>query len=209
MLKLISLSLAFALTAVSQTPAVQLTMSNITVKTGSGGSADIVIASAPGSEPAGLQFTLSFPNGIFKGRAVVAGAAATAAGKQLACDATLATCIVWGLNANTIQNGVLATVQFTSSGTVGTYPIPVNGTVAADAKAALISSTGVVGTFTVIPLSFDLNGDGKIDALDAKAELDQILGVAPCSSDFNADTKCNLQDLLLLVQAAVAPTPGN
>jgi hypothetical protein len=48
----------------------------------------------------------------------------------------------------------------------------------------------------------DLNSDGVVDILDVMAEINQVIGVAPCSNgDLNLDGSCNIADAQIIVNA--------
>ncbi len=70
-----------------------------------------------GISPSGLQWTMNYSTADFTSVAVAAGAAATAASKQLSCTNSTgsSTCVLWGLNPTTVSNGVVATLSLTIS----------------------------------------------------------------------------------------------
>ena len=78
---------------------------------------NLSLTSPAASEPAGLQWTLTYSPAYISSITASAGAAATAAGKFLLCSATSGsyTCLLTGLNTNVIQNGVAAVVTVTVS----------------------------------------------------------------------------------------------
>src|SRR6266542_575660 len=78
------------------------------------------VASTSGSEPAGLQWTILYSTTDFSSITAAAGAAASAAGKGIDCASIgpgQYTCVLAGINQNTISNGTAATVTLRVSGT--------------------------------------------------------------------------------------------
>src|SRR5712692_202392 len=82
-------------------------------------SLDVSASSSAGSEPAGVEWTITYPGADFTAIQVTAGPAATAAGKSTSCAGTAGslTCLTAGINSNTIANGVAAIVTLTVSTT--------------------------------------------------------------------------------------------
>jgi hypothetical protein len=102
-----------------------------------------------GASPAALQWSLTYPAVNVTSIQARAGPAAAAAGKTLSCGTPggITTCLVAGLNLNTIANGVVAlvTVGLTAQAT-GDVPVGISGAVAAtlDGSGAPVSATGGV-----------------------------------------------------------------
>ena len=78
-------------------------------------SLNLVLTSPAGSEPASIQFTLTYPAANVTSISVSAGLTATSAGKTVVCALTSGayTCLFSGLNANIISNGLVAVVSLT------------------------------------------------------------------------------------------------
>src|SRR5207244_3091282 len=77
---------------------------------GSSAAMNLTLSSPAGSQPAGIQWTLTYsPRDILSINAVAAGSA-VAAGKAIHCSAGAGTytCDLAGLNSALIQNGVVA-----------------------------------------------------------------------------------------------------
>ncbi len=108
--RLVCLTLLFPLAALAQGD-------TLTLSQGSAGSGmvslNVILTSASGQQPAGLQWTVSYSGTDFTAIQVTAGPAAVAAGKSVTCSGTPAAylCVVLGLNDNTIANGVLAVIS--------------------------------------------------------------------------------------------------
>src|SRR6476646_780150 len=109
-----------------------------TVAGAPGSTVDLPISFTSGTgTTAGLQWTFAMPPGAVS-FTVQGGPAATAAGKSLYCQGNI--CLLTGLNANTIGNGVVATVSVTlSPAAAGVLSIPLTSPV-----EALLDGSGVV-----------------------------------------------------------------
>ena len=74
-------------------------------------SLNLSLTSAPGAEPAGIQWTLNYPASDVVGFVATAGPSATAADKTVLCSGSL--CVLYSSQqANPIQNGVVAVLTF-------------------------------------------------------------------------------------------------
>ena len=49
----------------------------------------------------------------------------------------------------------------------------------------------------------DVNCSGSTDVTDVQLEVNQVLGVAPCTADINKDGVCNVIDVQRVVNAAM------
>src|SRR6476659_9306685 len=79
-----------------------------------GGSASLTLTlTSSGSQPAAIQWTTQYSATDIQSITAVAGTAATAAAKSITCANTTSghKCILAGLNANTIQDGVVAVIN--------------------------------------------------------------------------------------------------
>src|SRR6266567_650755 len=90
---------------------------------GNSGAMNLTLSSPAGSQPAVIQWTLTYsPQDILSMNAVAAGSA-VAAGKAIHCSAGAGTytCLLAGLNSALIQNGVVAVVNLSvAAGMAGT-----------------------------------------------------------------------------------------
>lgn len=155
----------------------------------------------------GLQWSEAFP-GVSQATVPnrIAGAAATAASKQLTCQAPQ--CVVIGLNRNVIADGALMTVDFSVLPGVAigsTLTLRLQGLVATNAVGTAVPlAAGPDLIITVIAEPGDLNSDGRIDALDLVIMVDRILLRTPCGdADLNGDSVCDIRDAAILVNKAI------
>ena len=99
-------------------------------------SLNLNVASTPGNEPAGVEWTLAYPAGDVVPASVgaAAGSALTVAGKSIYCNGRIGTitCLGVGLNANPITNGVAAVVTLSLAPATASsiLPISIGGTIA-------------------------------------------------------------------------------
>lgn len=163
---------------------------------------------AVSSPVAGLQWEMVPPAGVTS--LLVGGTLASQqAGKYIDC-APLATgatrCVMTGLN-QAMVNGQVATIGAVIAPTapLGNMTMAITAPVAVDAAGAAVPVTGGSATWRV-GVPFDLNGDGRVDAIDLHNATDQILGEQQCqTADFDLSGGCNLFDAALLIGAALVP----
>jgi hypothetical protein len=147
--------------AVSGFAQTSLMLQPVTGTPGTGVTMNLVLTTAAGNPPAALQWSLTYPALPVTFLQVSAGPAAAAAGKTLSCGTPggIYTCLVAGLNLNTIANGVVAlvTVGLAAQAT-GDVPIGIPGALAAtlDGSGAPVSATG--GVIHLPPPSLALAG---------------------------------------------------
>jgi len=158
---------------------------------------------------ASIQFTINFPSDV-TGLAGTAGAASTAANKQLACgtprSGTL-TCLLFGLNTTIFGPGVVANLTVTLSNSPGaSEAFSLTGTLGANAAGNPVSLGG--GNPLTIPVlsKCDLNSDGTVNAVDVLAIVNWILGISTpptgVNPDLNGDGALDLFDAALLIVSA-------
>lgn len=169
------------------------------------------------STPAATQFTITATMDI-TALTVTAGPVATAATKQIACGAyttstNTMTCIIYGLNENTIADGVLATVTATLSATpsLTSETFSLSGPAEATGPGSAITVTvSPINIATGILSNCDLLGTGTITAADATTIIGWVLGTSSPGSgltcDVNGDGKCNVDDVEIII-AAVTGQP--
>jgi len=136
----------------------------------------------------------------------LAGAAATAASKQLACQSP--TCVVFGLNKIVIADGAVMTADFSvlPGAPIGsTLTLKLQGLVATNAAGTAVPlAPGADLIITVLAEPGDLNSDGRIDLVDLLIMIDRILLRQPCAdADLNGDSVCDIRDAQVLVNKAV------
>src|SRR5689334_11751630 len=88
----------------------------VSLGSGSGAPGSIVsltvsLAASGGTQPGSLQWTMSYPASDITSVTVTAGTSAIAANKSVSCSSKAGStiCVAWGVNANVISNGTLAT----------------------------------------------------------------------------------------------------
>jgi hypothetical protein len=114
-----------------------------------------------GSQPAGVEWTFAYSPSDIIGIVASPGAAATDAGKTLSCTGGAGSYMCFltglsstGLNANIVQNGVIAVLTVTLSAATSGTTINVTNALSTSAAGSAILTTGTGGTITtVMPLS--------------------------------------------------------
>ncbi len=183
----------------AQSATLGLSCSN-TVRAGS--SLTCSIALSGGALPAGLQWTLgtSTPVGVVL---VTPAAATTAAQKSVACNVQN-TCLLTGINANQIADGVLAIL---------TIPVPaaspgqqMNLSLSEAIAASLAGTAVAVSVNPPVSVSMfsgcDIDGDGQSSASDVTAQRNGVLAVPQTASDLNGDGKSDVVDVQIVINAA-------
>ena len=107
-----------------------------------------------GTAPAGLQWTFSYPATQISAISAMAGPASAAAGKAISCVPASGsyTCLLSGVNTNSIASGVVANVQLTLAPTASTMSIGLTNQVGVDATATGLSSLTATGGSIVVPV---------------------------------------------------------
>jgi uncharacterized protein (TIGR03437 family) len=128
-----------------------LALSSGTAVAGGAIALNLSLNSPVGSEPAGVQWTLTYPAGNTASIGAVAGSSATAADETITCfsGAGSYTCLLSGMNDAVIQNGVVAVINVTMTSSAGTTPIGLTNLAGATAAGSAISVTGTGGTITL------------------------------------------------------------
>lgn len=142
--------------AFASTAQVSLSLASGSTPVGGSLTLDLTLAAAT-VQPAALQWTFAYPTSDISSFSVVAGPSAASASKSLYCtnSAGQVTCLLAGMNTNTIPNGVVASVILaTSTAAKLSSPIQVLDTSASSLIGDLLSSSGAQGTVSLsgIPL---------------------------------------------------------
>jgi hypothetical protein len=129
-----------------------LVLSSGSVAPGSAVSLNLSLTATTGNTPAALQWTLTYPASAISGVTVTAGPSATAAGKSPTCASNSGsyTCVLAGLNANVMQNGVVAVATFTVPLSFLTTSIGVTNVVAVSPGASAISASGTGASIAAV-----------------------------------------------------------
>ncbi len=121
---------------------------------------------ATSSLPAAVGWTLAYSTVDFSSATIAAGAAATAANKQLSCTSSAGsvTCVLWSMNNTAVSSGVLATVtlpvKFTSdsSSTLqlvgGSAASPSGGNLGTSTTGGTVTIASGLNGFTCSPVTF-------------------------------------------------------
>ena len=150
----------FVSSAVALGQSDSLSLSSGVVTAGGTISLNLSLSSSSGGQPAAIEWTLAYSTTDIAAIAATAGAAATAAGKSLSCaqSSGLYSCFLTGLgsgglNANLIQNGVVAVLTVTLSPTSPGTTISLNNSLGSSAAGSAIQANATGGTIAVLPLS--------------------------------------------------------
>ena len=121
-------------------------------------SLNLSLSSPSGSEPAGIEWTFAYSASDIVAISASPGAAATAAGASLSCAGSSGSYLCFltgvsssGLDANLIQNGVVAVLAVTLSPASPGTTISVANALSSSAKGNAIQTTATGGTITVVP----------------------------------------------------------
>lgn len=173
----------------------------------------LTLANSSGQNLAAVEWTIT---GIPAGSTVseATGAASTAAGKTVTCAPVSSAgdllCVAAGLNQTVYADGVVATISLglPTTATPGTLSLTTANALSATASAtAVTTSAGPILPLTVLN-PCDLTGDGSINAADLTSAIQQVLGIASCSTaDLVGSGACTgqngLTDLLRVIGAAL------
>jgi hypothetical protein len=136
--------------------------------------------------------------------------ASLASAKQVSCSifSPNFTCVIVGLNATTIPDGIIATANVTLATAGLTSPVTVNvaNPVETDATGTALA---VTVANPIVSLSIrnlcDVTGDGSVSSADLSAVINAAIAKA-ASPDLNSDGKVNVQDAQIVATATVGPT---
>jgi hypothetical protein len=120
----------------------------------------LVLDSLPGAEPAAIQWTLTYPAEEALSISAVAAGSALDAGKQIQCAGEPGTqsCLLTGMNATLIQNGVVAVIHWTPADRLTRSVFGLVNTLGSSSNGRNLGLTGL-GAFVPAP------GPPVLDAL--------------------------------------------
>lgn len=126
-----------------------LTISSASAPSGTAISLNLSLTSPVGVSVAALQWTVAYPVTL-SDVSFTAGPALAAAGKTLACTAAAGgyTCLAYGMNANAIADGTVATLSGTFSGS-SNITIVLSGTLGTTPDGSAVSINGTSGSITL------------------------------------------------------------
>jgi hypothetical protein len=170
----------------------------------------INLAGSAGQNIAASEWSFTVPSGA----TVTAGPAATAAQKTVQCGANAqqtTTCVLYGVNSNTLADGVVATVAvpvapispFTSANTTGPSFTLTNTLSASLAGSAVATAAGPAVNIPLLS-PCDLNGDGATNALDVVAAVSQVVSGVGSLKSLSSGSTFGLVDIQRVVNAAVS-----
>jgi hypothetical protein len=193
---------------------VTIQIGSVSAMAGGMGSTNISLSATSGSAPASVLWTLTYSETDISSITLAPAAAATAAGKTVACAAGAGSviCIVSGLNTTAVPNGIIATANSSVSASVTqSSALGIAGVAAASASASVLQATGVGGTRTVLQslhLS-TLTCSHQTLIKPATASCDETLTSAPANTVSLAlrDHSCQKQQLGRAALTTVSGVP--
>lgn len=133
-----------------------LVLSPPTVTSGTA-SWNLSLDSAPGTEPAAVQWTFQYSNSDIKDLTVDEGPVLTSAGKTVMCagDAAAYTCLTVGANTKTIANGTIARLTGVLASSIATATILIKSSLGAstDGYVIPVSPKVILGSGTDVSSS--------------------------------------------------------
>jgi hypothetical protein len=146
---------------------------------------NLALSSVAGSEPASLQWTLTYPAASVSNISVAAGPAATAAGKSVSCASGSAgyTCVLYGVNSSVITNGIVAVLTVTVASGAGSVIMGVSG-----AEAASLAGSG-----STVTISVSINGSTAAASISLVSAIGiTSLRCSPGTLGPNASATCTV-----------------
>ena len=145
--------------AIGQTTS--LALSSASVSAGGTATLSLALTSVAGNSLAGLQWTFSYPSASVTSFSVTPSSAVTAAAKSLLCASgtNSYTCLVTGLNTNTIPGGSIAAVTVTLAPSTSSISIGVSGALGATSAGAAVPISATGGSI-IVPAPVTLTSVG-------------------------------------------------
>lgn len=174
-----------------------------TARQGSAVTLALASGGATANGPAALQWTVVPPSG-FTIPAATIGTQGAASTKTLACGTDKTLCVLYGVNQNVIANGQIATlsVAIPANATPGPASFGLSGLVTTDKNGFAMTTTPGPFYSIVVTARADLNSDGVVNSTDVSLMAGQVTA-GTCSDDQNADGKCDIIDVMLVVLKAL------
>ena len=129
---------------------------SLTLSSGSGAPGSVValtLSLNSSNPPAALAWTLTYATKDITALSVTPGSVTLAAGKSISCNNTagVSTCDVWGINTNTISNGIVATIAFSLSAATNDAAavIQLSNGDGASSGGSTVSTASVGSTITI------------------------------------------------------------
>lgn len=131
-----------------------LSLNSASASPGSTVTLNVSALASGGAKAAALQWTMNYP-AVLSSLSTEAGPAASAAGKSVSCavNSGSTTCVAFGMNANTLGDGVVArtTFRIANEAAPGVVPISISNLVASDAAGNSIPTSAFSGAITILP----------------------------------------------------------
>jgi hypothetical protein len=138
----------------------RLSLSSNSAMAGGSTSLNLSLTSMGGLPPAALQFAFNYQNSEIGGFTVSEGPAAISAGKTIKCSAK--GCVLFGLNNNAIQNGIVAVLTLhLADDAFGHLTVQLSNTSGSSQQADPISILTMDGVIFVTPQSLSLDALAK------------------------------------------------
>jgi hypothetical protein len=179
---LVVLAISFHRVALGQT--IGLSVGSANAAPGRSTSLNLSMTASAGAGPTGLEWTIGYSPADVSSVTVTAAAAATGAGKTVACSTGTGslTCLLYGVNSATISNGVVAqlAVRLSPSTTSTSTAIRITRTAAAGGAGSAIPTNGSGGLVTILQPATSLT------ALTCSQTSFAGLGKVFCTASLNA-----------------------
>ena len=131
-----------------------LSLSSGSTTPGSSTTLTVSLSASGAAQPNSLEWTMNYPTGV-AGVTVIAGPAASAAGKTISCSYGVlsATCLIWGMNTTVIPDGPVATATLTvlPASTTASVPITISGAIVVEVGGNPVPLSEAAGSITVLP----------------------------------------------------------
>lgn len=133
---------------------VALSLSSASAALGSSVALTVSMSASGGAQPAGIQWTLTYPAAL-SNVSVTPGPATTNAGKTISCGygSSSVTCLVWGINTTVISDGPVALVSFqiSTANPSGSVAVTNQGGIAVDFLGNMVPTFTAGGMIALLP----------------------------------------------------------
>ncbi len=170
---------------------------------------NISLAAAAGGQPADFQWTMSYASADVASVSVSAGSDLNAASKSLSCShmATSTTCVAYGINENSIVNGVSATVivNIAPAAPDANVPVSIGRVFVSNGAGGEMSGTASGGTISVSQPSPSLSGVSCVSgAVSSPGSVSCTVTLSGPAASGGAGVTLSSSDAQVLVPASVS-----